>query len=205
MRTLKRCTPFVFAAAIVLLSAARSQAQPIPISDAPPEMANNWQYIDQDMSQGDFFNGTWTITTGPAGATLYVTDWAVASDQFGIYNNGVFMENTAPGVQWTSINPSAGPFDSSNYYTLDANAAWSSIYMGANVFSQATIPLAPNTSYAFTFTDINIPVSSVGGPPFPDGTIAFTAYVPEPSTLVLMAPAAAIGLVYLRRRQRVQK
>jgi hypothetical protein len=147
-----------------------------------------WDVQDQTMSVGDFFANTYQASTTELAR---FTDLDVASDQFGVYLNGVFVGNTPSVPDWNGLGASdpfqAPPFES------DPGAAWAS-----TAFSKGTLLL--HAGDILSFTDIHIPPQA-DGTVFADGTIAVSAIaVPEPAAWTLMILGfAAVGALARRR------
>lgn len=136
----------------------------------PMPLDGTWIVLDENMLEGDFFSGTWTWDSADP-VTLTVTDLFVVSDQFEVYDNG-FLVLTTPSVSdWPAIGKN-DPFDPPSYAT-DSKVA-----LGSGNFSGGTVKLGPG-HHEITIRDIHIPPIAVGGPPFVDGTVAFSAEIQE--------------------------
>jgi hypothetical protein len=148
---------------------------------------DTWVVLDQDMSNGGFFSGSWSWSSSDA-VSFRITDLFVASDQFKVYDFGVLVATTPGTPSWSSLPGVTDPFQSPPF-TDDPDTAYASGY-----FSSADLTFVPG-SHSITIQDISIPFDATGAR-FPDGTVAFkaaTAAVPEPSTLLTLAT----GLVCL--------
>jgi hypothetical protein len=101
----------------------------------------------------------------------------VISDQFQVYDSGILVATTPSVPQWSDLIAIGvtDPFQSPPF-TDDPNVANYSGY-----YSRDDLTFAPGF-HSITITDIAIPLDPTGVP-FPDGTVAFRAFVvPEPST-----------------------
>jgi hypothetical protein len=145
-------------------------ANTIPLNDT-------WIVLDQDMSTGGFFSGSWSWFSSDA-VRFRITDLFVKSDRFNVYDFGVLVATTPGMPSWNSLPGVTDPFQSPPF-TDDPDAAFASGY-----FSAVDLIFVPG-SHSLTIQDISIPLDATGLP-FPDGTVAFKAtagVVPEPSTL----------------------
>jgi hypothetical protein len=132
------------------------------------------------MSSGDFFSGFWQWSSSLP-VEFQITDIDVISDQFQIYDQGALVATTPSMPQWQDLI-SIGvtdPFQSPPY-TDDPSEAFNSGY-----YSRGDLFFSPG-SHSITISDIAIPIDPTGVP-FPDGGVAFRAFmapepVPEPST-----------------------
>jgi hypothetical protein len=177
-------------AVFVLLALAA--VSPIRASIVMP-LDGTWVKWSEFMTAPAFFSESWTWTS--ASSVLFtITDWAVVSDQFEVYDNGNLVLTTPSKPDWDQLRV-ADPFVSPPYQPDDIDAAFNSGY-----FSSGTILFAPG-SHSITIRDIHIPPVSVGGGPFADGTVAFKAQlvaapVPEPASLTLAGLASLLVIGY---------
>lgn len=153
----------------------------------------SWIKLDDFMDEGDFFSGGPWEWDSPLPVVFDITDWAVVTDVFEVYDDGILVLTTLPLPDWRSFP--GGPFDPP--YTLDPDVAWATA-----AFSKGSILFAPG-EHSITIRDISIPPVDAGGEvDFPDGTVAFRASpVPEPATLLLLG-SGLTGLVLRRRNAR---
>ena len=152
-----------------------------------------WITLDEFMDEGDFFTigglpGLWEWNS-PGAVVFDITDYAVVTDVFEVYDGGALVLTTPVLPNWDELG--GGFLDPP--YTLDPDVAWAT-----PEFSKGSIVFAPG-SHSISIRDIGIPPLG-DGDDFPDGTVAFRASpVPEPTGLLLLG-SALTGLV-LRRRQ----
>ena len=129
-----------------------------------------WVILDEYMIAPAFFSGgpwTWNSIL-PVKFTI--TDLYVVTDIFNVYDGGSFVIETPTKPDWDVLG-SADPFDPP--WESNPDTALASGY-----FSSAVIYFASG-SHSITIEDIHIPPVSMGGAPFPDGTVAFKAELSE--------------------------
>ena len=156
---------------------------------ADPEMPldGTWVRLIEPMTAPAFFTGTYTWNS-PIPVTFTITDWAVVTDIFEVYDFGGLVATTPFLPDWDALglpDPLTSP-----PWTVYPDVA-----LADGRFSSAVINFAPG-AHSITIRDIHIPLMSQGGPPFVDGTVAFKA-VPEPTTVCLLGLG---GLALSRKR-----
>ena len=194
MNNLKTLVAATALACGALVGAPAAIATPLPIGGP-------WVVLDQMMSVGDFFTapdgGTvWTLNCPASGCDFVITDFAVVTDQFKVFDGGVLIATTPLMPDWFGIG-ATDPFESPPF-TLDPDIAFAS-----GNFSSLVIALGAG-AHSLEISDIHIPPIAVDGPPFPDGTVAFKATIatiPEPATVTLLG-LALFGLGFARRKTR---
>ncbi len=136
----------------------------------PMPLDGTWIVLDEFMSEGSFFSGSWSWTSADS-VTFSITDLYVVSDRFEVYDNNVLIATTPSVPDWNNIGKS-DPFDAPSFAT-DPKVA-----IAGGYFSSMKIKLGPGT-HEITIRDIHIPPLFSGGPPFGDGTVAFSAEIQE--------------------------
>ena len=82
----------------------------IPASTQAAPLGSDWVVVDEFMSPGDFFTGSWTVDNDTE-VRLEITDLFVISDQFEVYDNGILLLTTPAVSDWVALG-CGGPFDS---------------------------------------------------------------------------------------------
>ena len=151
-----------------------------------------WIILDEIMPTGAYFTGSWSWTS-PNPVEFTITDWAVVTDVFEVYDGGSLVLTTPSLSDWDVLGL-PGPMTSPPW-TLNPDTA-----LADGRFSSAVYVFAPG-SHTITIRDIHIPSTTPGGNPFIDGTVAFSAVViPAPGAILL--GSIGVGLVgWLRRRR----
>ncbi len=160
----------------------------------PMSLDGTWVKLNENMPVGGFFADAYTWDW-PLGVQFTVTDYAVASDQFEVYDNGTLVLTTPAKPDWDALG-AAGPYVSPPF-TLDPDVA-----LASGDFSSGQIAFGPGT-HSITIRDIHIPPVAVGGGPFPDGTVAFNAVAVVPAPAALLLGGLGAGLVGWMRRRRM--
>lgn len=151
-----------------------------------------WIILDEVMTTGSFFTGSWSWTS-PNPVEFTITDWAVVTDVFEVYDNAVLVATTPSLSDWDVLGLS-GP-KVSPPYTLDPDVA-----LADGRFSSLVITFAAG-AHTITVRDIHIPPTSAGGTPYVDGTVAFKAVViPAPGAILLGSIGIAV-VGWLRRKR----
>ena len=151
---------------------------------APMPLDGTWIKLDEVAKAPFFFSGgpwTWNVAYD---VKLTVTDWAAVTDQFSIYDNGLFVFST-----------SNLPDDPGGVWMGDPDAA-----LASGLFSNGSWIFDGGVAHSIMIEDTHIPIMAIGAGPYADGTVAFKAEaVPDvASTLMLLG----VGLLVLVRRRR---
>ena len=126
----------------------------------------NWVILDEYMNVDEYFPGSWTWNSVFT-VKFTITDLYVVTDIFKVYDGGSFVIQTPYLPDWDVLGI-PDPYDDPPWKS-DPDVALASGY-----FSSAVICFASG-SHSIDIEDIHIPPVSVGGPAFPDGTVAFKA------------------------------
>lgn len=181
---------------LMTASATASQTGLTPeggLGDPPMPLDGTWVIIDEYMNVGDFFTAEYTWNS-PYKVEFTITDLAVASDRFEVYDNAALVLTTPVVLDWNEI-PVADAFTSPPY-TTDPDIA-----LASGTFSSGVLLFAPG-AHAITIRDIHIPPIAIGAGPFPDGTVAFKAVQVIPAPGAILLGTIGMSLVgWLRRRK----
>ncbi len=147
MNNLKTLVAATALACGALVGAPAAIATPLPIGGP-------WVVLDQMMSVGDFFTapdgGTvWTLNCPASGCNFVITDFAVVTDQFKVFDGGVLIATTPLMPDWFGIG-ATDPFESPPF-TLDPDIAFAS-----GNFSSLVIALGAG-AHSLEISDIHIP------------------------------------------------
>ena len=129
-------------------------------------LEGTWVILDENMTAPAFFSGgPWTWDSDlPVEFTI--TDLYVVTDWCKVYDWGSFVIETPNMPDWDAYV--GDPYDDPPWKSDPDDA------MAGGYFSSAVIIFASG-SHSIDIEDIHIPPVSVGGGPFPDGTVAFKA------------------------------
>jgi hypothetical protein len=153
-----------------------------------------WYQADEFITPGSFFTTTWDFTCSDA-CTLDVSDWAVISDLYEVFDSAVSIGLTTIVPSWDALG-CADAFDPA-CYTTDPDAAWADVR-----YSKASFLLAAG-AHSITILTSFIPPTTAGGDPFPDSTVQLRINeVPLPATFGFLA-AGLLGLGILGRRRKL--
>jgi hypothetical protein len=169
------------------LSQLNGTSEPGPADPVMP-LDGTWVRLIEVMAAPAFFTGTYTWNS-PLPVKFTITDWAVVTDRFEVYDFGILKATTPLLPDWYALglpDPLTSP-----PWTIYPDVA-----LADGRFSSAVINFAAG-AHSITIRDIHIPLRSPGGVPFTDGTVAFKA-VPEPATVCLLGLG---GLAVMRRRR----
>ncbi len=174
--------------AVASLSQLNGTPGPGPADPVMP-LDGTWVRLIEAMAAPAFFTGIYTWNS-PLPVTFTITDWAVVTDVFEVYDLGSLVATTPSLPDWYAL----GLADAltSPPWTVYPDVALADVR-----FSSAVINFAPG-AHSVTIKDIHVPLRSQGGSPFVDGTVAFKAVtIPEPTTVCLLGLS---GLALLGKR-----
>lgn len=176
-----------FAAAACLATAGPSSAVTIPTD-------GTWIQADEFFTAPNKFSTTWEFSCPASGCRLDVSDFAVISDLFEVFDGLVSLGLTSIVPSWNLIG-CPGPNDPS-CYTLDADAAWADPR-----YSKMSFTLGGGDHVISILTTF-IPPTNQLEIPFPDSTVQLrVTAVPVPASFLLLATGLA-GTGYLARRRK---
>ncbi len=179
----------LIAAAVALAPFFMAQsASAVPISTD-----GTWFQADEFHAPGSFFATTWDFTCSDS-CTLDVSDWAVISDLFEVFDNALSIGLTSIVPSWDVLG-CTGAFDPA-CFTTDPDAAWADAR-----YSKASFLLSAGFHSISILTNF-IPPTSVGGGQFADSTVQLRVNeVPLPAAFGFLAVGLA-GLGVLGRRRK---
>ncbi len=164
-----------------------------PASALTVSTDGTWYQADEFMPPGSFFTTTWDFTCSDS-CTLDVSDWAVISDLFEVFDSALSIGLTSIVPSWDTLG-CTGPFDPL-CFTIDPDTAWADAR-----YSKASFLLSAGFHSISILTNF-IPPTSAGGGQFPDSTVQLRVNeVPLPAAFGFLA-AGLVGLGALGRRRK---
>lgn len=177
-------------AAAPLLAAQPAAAVTLTVDGA-------WDQANEFIAPGSFFPTTWDFVCLTS-CSLQVSDWAVISDLFEVFDAAISIGLTSIVPSWDAIG-CPNSFDAS-CYTTNPDDAWAD-----SRYSQGSFLLGAG-AHLITVQNLFIPDQD-DGQTFPDSTVQLRVVsqspspVPLPASLgLLLAGGAALGLLKRRRQ-----
>lgn len=165
-------------------------------SAVPIATDGSWVQTDEFMAPGSFFSGSWDFNCVDGGCVLDVSDWAVISDLFEVFDNALSIGLTSVVPSWSALG-CVSSFDPA-CFTTDADTAWSD-----SRYSKGTFVLGAGL-HSITIQNLFIPPQDSGNS-FPDSTVQLrVSQVPVPAAFGLLAAGlAGLGAFGRRRKSAV--